>query len=541
MIDNISLANECGTAVMPTIHQRYDVSCGVFPNNSDSYFRKNYAKKIYPDLSEMEYEAAYFYQVFWDSRHDPEQLNASGLIEMLVFLNQLLLMHYESYQKLQKVTHYKEKLAVLKAFLSDNKLEEPETSHLESLYAWIAHEAGEKYELLIDLMCQPSLLRDQLGWANLTRILWVFYHFSLNEMMLIVKNAPFLDTLGQILGRPIDLDAISKVLNMPNGILNVLSVVILVTRFVIDVFMLAKHTYYDEGLDVDFNTTSWQRLRMELDKRGCSITSNMVWAVVNAVTNYSKVFGIPSELGMPIVAGALVIDFGLSLVRWYQEYLLTNKSMHALDTKINELKEKKGALTPKDLLYLKALTKMLDAHIQTWSINKGTYQLNSTAALILMTSFMTSLIVVNPLLILTCYLVCCFSLSLYSSAASDGEYAKYLAASHRLAYAGTQRLSATEFSQLEEEKSKAWATLVSVLFERAFVPLGLLILTAINPALGLTTMMGYLGYKLYVGYDNAVAENKKTPVILNQFSIFKDKFDSSESDMFESNYTCTAF
>lgn len=528
---------------MTTELKRYDAYRGFFSDskglvgNKDLKgkrvarikYKESYAKETYPDLSVIEHESAALYQVFLDSKHKPEELRASGLIEMLAFSSQLLLTHYESYPKVKEVECYEKRLKELDAFVSSLSFEE-EPNHLESRCSWIVDETKKNNDYLWALMCQPGIFRDQLGWTNLTRIFWIFYHFSLNQMMLLVKDAPFLDTLGKVLGRPIDLDAITNALNMPNDVLNILSVSFFGVRLLIDVIMLAKHTYSDEGLPADFSTTPWQRFVTELDKRACNITNCIVWGAVNAATNYSNVFGIPTEFAMPIVAGVLTFDLGLSLVLWYRERVAYDKSFQTLATKINELNALKP-LSDEDKNYLKVLTTSLDALKEKWSITNGVYQFNSAAALTMMVSFTTSLLVVNPVLILACYLVCCFSLSLYSSAAPGGEYSQYLEASHRLAYAQSQSMSAIDLTQLADDKSEAWSHLVSVLFERAFVPLALFTLTAINPILGLTTMITYLGYKLYAAYDNAVVESNKTPIALNQFSLFKGGDTPSEGGL----------
>lgn len=481
----------------------------------------HHAGEVYPDLSSIEHEAAALYQVFLDSRHDAKKLKDSGLIEMLAFSSQLLLMHYQSYPKKKEIALHQGRLDTIEHFINDTKLPSQEKKEIKNRFEWVILQVTESFSDLWSLLCNPALLRDQLGWTNLARIFWIFYHFSINEMILIVKDAPILDKIGRILGAPVDLDAFYALLNTPNDFLNILSVAFFGIRLVIDVIMLAKHTISDETPTLN-QTDAWQRFCAELDKRSCNITNCIVWGGVNAATNYSSFFGIPVQFAMPIVAGVLIFDLSLALVLWRREDQSYQRALTGLTEKIMPLEDKLNSLTTSEKEYLKVLNMELHVLKEKRIVSNEVFKFNSLAALLMVSSFSVSLLVAPPLAILACYIVCCFSLSLYSCAApGEGDYAKYLTASRNLAYAQSQngQFTALELQALADKSNQAYTHLQAVILERALVPLVLLALLAINPILGLSAVAAYTAYKITEGFNKHV-EVKEPEVALNQFSLF---------------------
>lgn len=524
-------------------------------SKSDKFYKSNYKNEIYPDITSIEHEAAALYQIFKDTKGvDDERLKQSGLIEMLAFTNQLLLTHFESYHGTHlaeyldhsKIKHYRNQIDEIRDYCGLERVHETEEQKYErerltfrDRVEWVLKQTKEKFVYIWQLICHPGMLRDEIGWTNLTRIFWVFYHFSLNEMIKIVKDTSFIEKLGKMLGHAIDVDAIYKALNVPNDVLNVLSVAFFGVKLLIDVSIIAKHTFSNEGPeDEESKTSRWARFCAELDKRLPNIVNCFVWGGVNAVTNYPQLLeamGIPTEFAMPIVAGVLTFDLSLSFWLWHRDSVAYDKSFKSLTAKINALK-KANTLSDSEQEYLHVLETSLAAENEKWAVTNGTYQLNSLAAVTILTAFSTSLFLVNPALILACYLIGCLSISMYASAAPGGDYAKYLEASYRLDFAENQQdISVDDLQRLREQRAAAWSTFIGNLFERAFVPLSLIVLMSINPIIGLTTSIGYLTYKLYQSYNTAKENDElgKKSVNLHQFSLFNATNGDDNSD--ESN------
>lgn len=488
--------------------------------NAALFNQSHYGSDVYPDLSQIEHESSALYQIFLDSQADTQKLIESGLIEMLTFSSQLLFLHYQSYPKKSLMAVHEKRLNEIHNFVNHVSAEKAVPNDIKSRYEWVKRQVIGNFDRLWKLLCQPAALRDQLGWTNLSRIFWVFYHFSLNEMILVVRNADILEKLGRILGAPIDLDAFYNLLNTPNDFLNILSVAFFGIRLVIDVIMLAKHTWSDD-MSTDNTTTPWQRFCAELDKRACNISNCLVWGGVNAATNYAQFFGIPLQFAMPIVAGVLTFDMTLSLILWYRQDNSFARALAVLSEQIASVKDLSRVENKKYLNILKLEEKVLT---EKREVANAVFQFNSTAAFIMMVSFSASLMLASPLAILACYFVCCVSLSLFSCADPDGgEYARYVIASRNLAFAQNQegKFSLLELQELSDTANEEFNHLQSVILERAFAPLILLVLYAVNPLLGLSLTAAYLAYKMTQAYASDVKE-KKPVIALNQFRLFSD-------------------
>lgn len=495
------------------------------------YDREHYQDEIFPRLDEFERELDALYLIYQESQHEKEALAKSGLVEVLAFGSQVLLIHYSRYQHMQKQKRYQFLLEELNAFARVPEVVqaqpndggpvtvftfEDEGSWLNARIAWIITKVNAVFADIKRMLAQPSYLRGRIGDANLPRIYWVFCHFSLNEIILVLKDTPVLEKIGKLLGQHIDLDKFSDTLNRPNDILNVLSVAFFAGRLLIDVAMLIKHTYGATAGERE-NTTAKQRFIAELDKRCWNMANNMVWGSVNLVTNYYDKFGLPVEWAFPIVAGVLVFDVALVQILYARDKRKHMAALENIDAEMNLIRLDETDLREKQN-YLKILRKEKDVLVHKWEIEKSLYNFRLMAALTLFVSFSISLMVTPPLAILACYLVGCLGVAIY---ASEGEYAAYLAAQKRYQYAvrAPDGVSASELIQLQKERDNAQSKLYSALVERAFAPIAIMVLVGICPTAGLATLAGYLLFKVNQAYcGEKAAPNKE--VVLNQFSLF---------------------
>lgn len=488
--------------------------------NAVAFDTAHYRTDIHPELVNIGHQADALYQIFKDSQTDKQKLLDSGLIEMLAFTAQVLAIHYQSYEHDPSLKKYNSWLRELEEYVSlEEKLAlSSEPSKYSNRFQWITEQVKENYRYIVDLIFHPSMFRDQLGLSNLTRIYWVFCHFSLNQIMTMVKDTDILKRIGDMLGQAIDLDKFSDALNMPNDILNILSVAFFAGRFLIDVIMIAKHTI-GANEDESSKTTRMDRFLSELDKRFWSLTNCTVWGTVNLLTNYYDKFGIPVEWAFPIVAGVLVFDVALVFALHNREKSQYMKTMEDLEAQLSTLNDK----DPQRQI----LNKMIESTREQWLTKQGLYKYNSVGAMILLTSFSLSLVLTPPGAVLACYLMCCMGIAIYSS---EQEYANYQSISRKLAYAqSSDEYSVLEIQALKDEQSKALNQLVAILLERAFVPIAIFMVAGINPVAGLAVGIAYMAIRINRGFCQTQADPEpKEPIVKNQFSLFKP--DSCESE-----------
>ena len=491
-------------------------------NRAISHEHKKYQKDVLPNIEQLTIETDALYQVFQDSHHKKDELSASGLVEILMFSNQLLLSHYENYQHSTSIELYKKRIQDLEHFaVTQTTTVTAKEAPLSARLDWIKKQAKDNTKSIWDLFAHPSALRQQFNDSNLTRIYWVFCHFCLNEIILIVKDQDIITKIGDLLGYSIDLDKFSDALNTPNNILNILSVVFFAGRLVVDLAMLAKHTY-GANEDERSRSTAKQRFWAELDKRILSMTNCVVWGSVNLLTNYHDLFGIPAAMAMPIVAGVLIFDLTLLQVTRLKTKATYDKAIAKIDLE----------LATKDLepSYRTILEKQKQVLEDEWFKKNQNFMFNSIASIGLLVSFSLSLVITAPIAILACYLVGCICIAMYSS---SKEYDAYISANRRHKFASSKNnLSQLDLLKLADDSDKALSNLKQVLLERAFAPLGLFILIGINPVLGFTASATYMAFKINNNFNKS-KEAKSQGKALNQFSLFKD--DKPADDLEDKN------
>jgi hypothetical protein len=500
---------------MASIPARYEMYKGFFEKSAPTgesgfkleeatqkaktFSQTNYYENVFKEIVHIEHEADALYSVFQDSKHDHEKLARSGLVEMLAFTFQVLALHYQKYDNPTLAQAYKDKLAELSAFAKQDNVvklaKQPEEviaaasgGWLWARCKWLLDNVKEKFNYLYELLLHPSKLRGQLGISNVTRIYWVFCHFSINEMILIFKDSDILNKIAKLVGHVIDLDKYSDALNMPNDILNVLSVAFFGVRLLIDLIMLAKHTVGSNEQE-RAETTAYQRFVAELEKRFWGMTNCVVWGGVNLLTNYYDVFGIPVELAFPIVAGVLVFDIGLVIALHSRAKSQYMTSLANIDAQLNELGEQ-DPMRP-------ILLKQREALNDKWELTQKVYFYNAAAAVSIFTFFSLSIILSAPAAVLACYMASCISIAMYGTA--DNEYASYAKACQKLEQASAQKMSASDMQALAEQKQAAFTTLVTSVIEQAFAPMAIFVLAAISLPAGLTLGGMYLGYKISQG------------------------------------------
>ncbi len=89
-----------------------------------------------------------------------------------------------------------------------------------------------------------SQIRDNVAYANLCRIYWLFCRLTLTQGLNIARDLKLIDKLDVILGTHTDVDKIIAVFQAPIGVINYFSVGFFLARFLIDGGLLIKHTFF---------------------------------------------------------------------------------------------------------------------------------------------------------------------------------------------------------------------------------------------------------------------------------------------------------
>ena len=237
----------------------------------------------------------------------------------------LLEQYYQGYDKPDKIAHYQKHKCIIKQKLGENSAhisESPTPDFMARLQVKVTHDIKS----LVTLPFHVSKLEQLLGLTNLIRFQIVFSKLLVATAITAAHQAHYLDAIDNMCHHPIDL----AIMDQSTFIFNFLSVGIFASRFALNMGMLIKHVFFPTD---EAKTLSWPaRLKQELLERHVIFINDLVWGVVNGLTNYAQYFNIPATTAAPLMAGFMGFDV---LVLLYMTYF----SKQQYDTKKSQYEE----------------------------------------------------------------------------------------------------------------------------------------------------------------------------------------------------------
>ncbi|CEK12243.1 hypothetical protein [Legionella hackeliae] len=417
----------------------------------------------------------------------------------------MLKLYYEIYEQEAKVKDYNELLAELNTFCLDGKI--PKAAiNLDGFFTKIGKQIAADLTELINTPKKLSKIRDKVALSNLNRIYWYFCRTTIKNTLILARDLKWLEKLGNVLGKEVNVDDIVHTLETPNGVLRFLSVGFFAVRFIMNAGMLLKHVLKPSPKEKQLDWT--KRFTNEMYKRHATFLNDIVWGTVNCLTNYNEAFGISAPVAGWVVAGFMFFDVCLILWRRHleeKEYL-TKRSQY-----VNELEDLTSRLLGElslderkklDLHYI-VTKEQLDRLELSWKATSATYLFNATAAFLLMAGFSASMLFTPAVAVLGCYMLCTFAVAMYLS---DGAYKEYKEKSLWLEHA--QLLNKGEMAAYKEYKT-ARVDFILTLAKNAIMPTLFITTLAICWQAALVLAIAYVGTEIYRSYSKHTEEQKK--------------------------------
>lgn len=331
-----------------------------------------------------------------------------------------------------------------------------------------------------------AILRDWLNIFNVYRLHIVFSRITWKHFWLMGRELQWLDSSDKIAGVvPVNI----SIMDAPTAVFNVLSVFFFASRFSINLAMLLKHTFEaKEGISKRF----WN----ELKKRHWIMVNDLVWAIVNALTNYAIYFNIAAMTANWVLAAFLVFDLMWLGYRVYleeQNYLST-KAYYDYQMYTPDISELDKSILKRQLMQLNN-----DRH----QIN-GTFGFCIAAALLIMASFAAALLIGSPITLPICFFFCIVAISMYMSSGKFGNYIKEL----------------MKENPSNAQQSKAGWDFGLTLIKNALVPLLIIGLFTISWQAAIIMAVLYVGYEIGV---NAKTNHNTSKKHTGSLGLFKSE------------------
>jgi len=271
-------------------------------------------------------------------------------------------------------------------------------------------------------------------------------------------------------------------------------------RFLIHFILLMKHII-ESAINDELSTK--KVLKQEMEKRGFTMASDLVWAVVGLLTTYNKVFHIAESASSVIVIAFLIFDALLFLAQWFFE---ANRYQNRLQTLQRQLKD---ATT----LEHAVIQRQIDVLNDEWEAQCTYFTINIVAANLIATSFAISLLCTGPLALAGLALLSLLGNALYNTAEEYKKYQKSAIAVRRELTNGTilddehhRQLLSVLNEKCDKSYQDFWKSLAFNVGGIAFI-----ITAAVASwpvALGLTCI--YVGYRLYDMYQKQLTAKNDT-------------------------------
>ncbi len=292
-------------------------------------------------------------------------------------------------------------LGKIKAFATVSAVPMPstETEFRKSL--------NQFYQDCSDFLSTPfhvSKVITLLSYLNLYRLLTLFSRLSCKSFWTLAQDNHWIDANNHLLGRPIN----RSILDNTADLFNFLSVSLFALRLVAHLSMIVKHATSQREGEKDIH--SGLRAFQEFYVRMAHIMNDIVWLIINFLTNYPSLSGISDPLANTLLVCTLVYD-SLSLVAlWYvkeKEWFAQHQALIGWKSKGNaNLNRDEMTLTDLNIVLLKDLR--FEMRVK--------YAFSILAGLSIMTSYLLVLALASPAVSTLGFFMCVVGFGMYASA-----------------------------------------------------------------------------------------------------------------------------
>ena len=446
----------------------------------------------------------------------------------------MLQTYYHAYEQYGKAKEFEEKAQLIEAHCRG---EEPPAQPIDD-DSFIKHLGKSIVAGLKDLLTTPfhvAKSKEKIGFANILRIYWVFCRLTITQFLLFAQELKWIDKIGALLGKEIDVKDIVSNLGIFGSIFRGLSVAYFVGRLILNLGMIIKHVYLPSEGEKDLNKS--ERMFLELRKRRGQLINDVFWAHTNLFTNYNDLFLIPASVAGWVVAGGLCFDFAVILLlrvlaqRDYEtkraQYRTDIDKLRNLLTR--ELEFDKRKETEEFLALTIDQMELLDI---SWQAKDSAFWFNAVAALLLAAGFSASMILTPPVAILGCYALCMFAVAMYLSADSYGNYREK---SHLLDRA---KIHDKGVDKAMEEYQAARNEFILTMIKKVVLPTLFITTFAICWQAALVLVALYIGYELWNAYSKHASKPKSEVIeIGGEQIIIQEGEDNKRGTSIEDDYS----
>ena len=440
------------------------------------------------DLNQLHSEYSSLYQIFTSNKRF--YINNLQVALYVDYICDLMISYYEHdvvNAELHKLYQQKKEI---EAFIQVHASQE-EHQPIHEFSEYLVNRLKNNLHEYKSSLSSITKIRTQMGDINSWRSQFNYSRALATQTINFLQNSQILQEINAILGNQFTFVEGLTLLNESREALAILGIVLFSFRFMINLILMIKHTI-QAAMDKELSAN--KVLKQELEKRGFTMASDLVWSVVTLLTTYNNLFNISSLAVPAVVLCFLVFDVLLILSQYFLDAVKHDK-------RVQELISQKNAAGAAERIIIE---RQIDVLNDEWDAQHTYYAINILGGSILVTCFAISLMFTGPYALAAMALCSMLGNALYNTATEYTKYQKTMVAIRReekngkiLDDAHHQELMRT----LNKESSKQFREFA---FSLAFNVGGIaFIITAavISWPVALVLTASYIGYRLYKSYQ----------------------------------------
>lgn len=241
-------------------------------------------------------------------------------------------------------------------------------------------------------------------------------------------------------------------------------------------------------------TTAYDRFKHELYKRHCNFANDIVWAVVNGLSNFNNLLNISGPAAGYLTAVFLTFDICMTLYKCNlakQEYFAKKSQYISEIEDYNNPELFKRMSSKQKLMHVDMLNKQLIELEINWKTKEATFHFVAAAAALLMMGFTAAILVSPPFVVLASFFVCTIAVAMYLS---TGTYSAY---KEKEFYLEQAQLTGKNLAVSSKEFETARSDFIFTMLKNAIVPTVLISTFAICWPAALILTAIYIGTELF--------------------------------------------
>lgn len=449
------------------------------------------------DLDLLQTEFSSLYQLFvankqqWVKRHD--------LVAYMYYICNLMVLYYQyDYVRanLQKLEEQKK------------EIEDFVETHFSKQAQEAVYQLSEKLKALqsnnTHSLISIAQIRHYISILNANRSTWGYSRALANHAIVYLQHNCDLHLInGQngLFGIQCISVEIVNFLDKTKMPLAVLGIALFGLRFLINLTLMLKHLIQAA---IGHELSVKKVFEHELDKRGFTMASDLVWAIITMLTTYNLYFQIPSSAIAPLVLSFLIFDALLLIAQWSVEMVKYNK-------RLQELVAQEQNAPPAEQAIIK---RQMDLLNDEWDAQCAYFLINVLAANIIFIAFAVSIVCSGVFILAGMAFLSMLGNALYNTAEEYKKYQQTKIAIRREEANGTslddeqhRQLMAKLHEQCDQANIEFWQTLGFNIGATAFIITAVVVSWPV--ALGLT--LAYAAYRIYAHHQSQSVTPNKEP------------------------------